>query len=359
VSGRGARAAQWLWRSRSPGALLARLALVPVAGAYRLAVLARNAAYDAGLLKSGPLAAPSVGIGNLSVGGTGKTPLTMHVAGSLARRGLHPGIVLRGYGGDETAEHRQALPHAVVEAEPDRHAAAARAVGRGADVLVLDDCLQRRSVVPDVMLGVVSVESWEPPFWPLPAGPWREGLAGLRRTDAVIVTRKVCTQVEAETLAARLAPFTKSRQGIVAALEPVSLGAIEGGGPLRPLAVLKNRDVVAVAGIGEPETLAVPMERLGARVRLLSFGDHHAYTADEVAWIIRTLPLGGVVVTTAKDAVKLAPLWPVDGPECLVAKLEVTITAGAQALEDLLERAATAARRKNPGTAAAPSARES
>lgn len=358
MSVRGQRAARWLWRSRSPLATVSRLALLPVSGVYRLVTLLRNAAYDGGLLRSGVLAAPSVGIGNLSVGGTGKTPLTMHVASSLARRGLRPGIVLRGYGGDETAEHRQALPNAVVEAEPDRHAAAARAVGNGAEVLVLDDCLQRRSVVTDVMLVLVSAESWLPPLWPLPAGPWRESPAALRRADAVIVTRKVCTQAEAEALAAELAPATKSKQLIVAALEPVALRPLHGGAE-QTMSSLKSRDVVAVAGIGEPETLTVPFERIGARVRLLSFGDHHAYTADEVAWIIRTLPAGGVVVTTAKDAVKLAPLWPEAGPECLVARLEVTITAGAQALEDLLERAATAARRKNPGTAAAPSVRES
>lgn len=354
----GAEGARWLWRSATPLAQLGRAALLPAAGLYRLGTAARNAAYDAGWLRSAPLAAPSVGIGNLSVGGTGKTPLTMYVASFFARRGLRPGIVLRGYGGDEAAEHAGAVTAAVVEAEPDRHAAAARAIARGAEVLVLDDCLQRRSVVTDVMLAVVSTESWDAPHWPLPAGPWREGEGALRRADAVIVTRKVCSQGEAVALARRLAPRTRSGAVIVAALQPAALVPLHGGAELE-VTSLKDRDVVAVAGIGEPETLAVPFERMGARVRLLSFGDHHAYTAAEVAGIISTLPQGGVVLTTAKDAVKLGPLWPEHGPPCLVARLDVSITAGAQALDELLERAATAARRTNPGTAAAPSVRES
>jgi tetraacyldisaccharide 4'-kinase len=348
----------WLWHSPSGVAAVSRTLLLPLAGLYRLGTTLRNAAYDAGMLKSAPLAAPSVGIGNLSVGGTGKTPLTMHVAARLAAAGLTPGIVLRGYGGDETAEHREARPGAIVEADPDRHAAAGRAVERGAEVLVLDDSLQRRNVRADVMLAVVSAESWDGPHWPLPAGPWREGESALARADAVVVTRKVCTQAEAEALAARLAPRTKSKRGIVAALEPSALLPL-GGGEALPVHALKNRDVVAVTGIGAPESLAVPFERSGARVRLLSFGDHHAYTPADVAWVIRSLPRDGVVLTTAKDAVKLAALWPANGPVCLVAKLDVSITAGADALDLLLERAATAARRTNPGTAAAPSARES
>ena len=351
-------AARWVWRSGSPLAKLSRVALLPLAGLYRLGTAARNGLYDAGLLASRPLAAPSVGIGNLSVGGTGKTPLTQHVASRFAALGLTPGIILRGYGNDETAEHREANPGAVVEADPDRHAAAQKAVARGAQVLVLDDCLQRRNVRADVMLAVVSAETWTETRWPLPAGPWREGQGALRRADAVVVTRKVCRQDEAEELATRLAPRTRAGRGIVAALEPSGLMPLRGGAT-RPVRSLAQRDVLAIAGIGEPETLAVPYERIGARVRLVPFADHHAWTAADVAAVLREVPAGGVVLTTAKDAVKLLPLWPEAGPECLVAALQVTITAGADALDELLNRAVTAARRTNPGTAGAPSVRES
>ncbi len=351
-------AVDWVWRARSPLAMLTRAALLPAAGLYRLGSSVRNAAYDAGLLRSSALPVPSVGIGNLSVGGTGKTPLAMFAAQELLERGLRPGIVLRGYGGDEIAEHRAASPSAVVESGADRHAAAAAAVERGAEVLVLDDCLQRRDVVPDVMLALVSAETWTGLRWPLPAGPWREGVGALRRADAVVVTRKLASQQEAERLAAALAGRTRGRAGIVAALEPGDLVPLRGGAP-QPVESLRGRDLVAVAGIGEPDMFAAAFERKGARVRLLAFGDHHAYTADEVAWIVKSMPRDGVAITTAKDAVKLAPLWPAGATACLVARLRVTITAGADRLGELLDRAATAARRKNPGTAAAPSVRES
>jgi tetraacyldisaccharide 4'-kinase len=334
------------------------MALLPVSASYRMAIGVRNAAYDAGVLKSHRLPVPSIGIGNLSVGGTGKTPLTMYVAAELTRRGLRPGILLRGYGDDETAEHREANPSAVVETGADRHAAAASAVAQGAEVLVLDDALQRRDATTDVMLALVAAETWTRARWPLPSGPWREGLGALRRADAVIVTRKAAGQSEAESLARELAPRTRMGVVLVASLEPFELVPMSGGSARSP-STLRGRDVMAVAGVGEPDLFAVPFERLGARVRLVSFGDHHAYTAEDAAWIVATMPRDGVLVTTAKDAVKLASLWPAGGPECLVARLRVSITAGADALAELIDRAATRARHGNPGTTAVPSARES
>jgi tetraacyldisaccharide 4'-kinase len=162
-----------------------------------------------------------------------------------------------------------------------------------------------------------------------------------------VVTRKAAPQGEAAALAKQLGKRTREGIGIVAALEPMGVAPLRGG-KVQPVASLKGRDVVAVVGIGEPELFAVPFERLGARVRLLSFGDHHAYTASEVAWIISTLPKGGVVLTTAKDAVKLLPLWPRGRAECLVVRLGVTITTGATALGELLDRVATAARTRKP-----------
>ena len=332
-----ARAATWVWRSDEALAVAARVALLPAAGLFRLGTMGRNAAWDLGFRAARTLPVPSVGIGNLSVGGTGKTPVAIFIVRRLASMGLKPAVLLRGYGADETAEHAAALPDLVVETGADRHASAARAVARGAQVLVLDDCLQRRDVRTDVMLAVVAEESWDGAHLPLPAGPWREGEAALGRADAVVVTRKAASQDEAQRLALRLAGRTRGGKGIVAALEPSALVPL-GGGAARTTDTLKGRDVVAVAGIGEPDLFAVPFERLGARVRLVPFPDHHAYTAADVAAILRMMPVNGVIVTTAKDAVKLQPLWPAHGPECLVARLAVTITAGAPELDLLLER---------------------
>jgi len=349
-----ARAARWLWRA--PAALPLRAALLPAAALFRAGVAARNAAYDAGLLPRRRLPVPALGVGNLAVGGTGKTPVSAWLAAALAERGCRPAIVLRGYGGDEPEEHA-ASKDAVVEADPDRRAAAARAVARGADTLVLDDCLQRRDVAPEVMIAVVAAETWAGPRWPLPAGPWREGAGALRRADLVLVTARTAGAAEAAALGTRLAPATRGGGWAAASLEPAMLRPLAGGAGV-PLAVLTGQAVVAVCGIGEPELFAAQLVRAGANVRLVAFGDHHPYTAGDVAAIIEGAGAEARIVTTAKDAVKLRRLWPHDGPRCLVAELTVRITGGAEVLGAALDRVATAARAiTTPATAAPPSRR--
>jgi tetraacyldisaccharide 4'-kinase len=348
------RVARAVWDGRSAWALAARGGLLLPAALYRAGVAARNAAYDLGLLRTRPLPAPSVGVGNLAVGGTGKTPLCRHLAAALARRGRRVGILLRGYGSDEAAEYRETLPDAVVIADPDRSRGAEAAVRLGAEVLVLDDCLQRRDVRPDVMLAVVAAEAPGPPRWPLPAGPWREGLGALRRADAVVVSRKSAGPAAAAALAAALAPGTRGGGGLVAELVPGHLETLPEGAPA-PVATLQRRTVVALSGIGAPDAFASQLRSLGAgRVRALAFGDHHGYTAADVAAAQAAAGDDGVVVTTGKDAVKLRRLWPRAGPPCLVALLEVRVADDTGFLTRVLDRVAGA---RTPQTAAPPPAR--
>lgn len=346
--------ARWVWRSRSPMAALTRGALLPAAGLYRLGVLARNTAYDVGAMRGSRLPRPAVGVGNLVVGGVGKTPIASFVAAEVVRRGLRPGIILRGYGADETREHEAAVPLAVVVADPDRHAAGARATALGADVLVFDDCLQRRDVLTDVMLAVVSAESAAERHWPLPAGPWREGLGALARADAVVVSHKTASAAEAVALAARLARRTRAGQGATVELAVGGFRSLTGG-ELQGPDLIAGREVLAVCGIGEPALFAAQLARLGAKVRLMAFGDHHAYDGADVREIARRAG-GALVVTTAKDAVKLGPLWPPDGPRCRVAAVAVRITSGGDAFAALLDRVAAATPTiLNPGAVRPPS----
>jgi tetraacyldisaccharide 4'-kinase len=346
-----ALAARWVWRG-SGFAALVRVGLLPAAAVYRAAVLARNAAYDAGLLVSRSLPLPSIGVGNLAVGGTGKTPLSAWLAGELAARGAHPAIVLRGYGGDEPAEHA-ARPDAIVEANADRQVAARRAAARGADSLVLDDCLQRRDVRPEAMIAVIAAETWVGPRWPLPAGPWREGTGALARADLVLVTARTAADDSVAALGAILAPRARQGAWAGARLAPGVLTPL-GGGQAEPLTTLRGRAVVAVSGIGEPDLFAAQLREAGADVRPMAFGDHHPYTSGDVKAIIDAVGTGGTIVTTAKDAVKLRGLWPSNGPRCLVAELRVRITGGAEHLGRLLDRVATAARHHRTSAAAAP-----
>ena len=170
--GDGHRLIRWLWTSRRVDARVARLGLLPFAGLWRMGIGARNLAYDRGWIPVRDLPLPAVGVGNLTVGGSGKTPLSSWIAAPYIARGLIPGILLRGYGRDEVLVHRHRVPGARVVADPDRVAGAERALAQGAQVLVLDDAFQRRDVWRDFNLAVVSAETSHAVRWPLPAGPW-------------------------------------------------------------------------------------------------------------------------------------------------------------------------------------------
>jgi tetraacyldisaccharide 4'-kinase len=348
------RIARKVWSGRGGWAAVARGALLLPAACYRAGTALRNAAYDLGVLPTRRLAAPSVGVGNLTVGGTGKTPLCRFVAAELGRRGCRVGILLRGYGADEAEEYRESLPRAVVVADPDRSRGAAAAIRRGADVLVLDDCLQRRDIRPDVLLALVAAEGFGEDRWPLPAGPWREGLGALRRADAVVVTRKVAPVAEAQALAGTLAARARGGEGLVADLVPAHLLPLTGGPPVG-VEALRGRTVVALCGIGAPEAFAAQLRASGAAgVRLMAFGDHHAYSGADVAVARAAAGADGLVVTTGKDAVKLRRLWPPGPPECRVATLEVRVADWTGFLARTLD--AIAGARLNFQTAAAPPA---
>ncbi len=126
------RIAQWLWWSGAAPARAARGVLLPVAFLYRTIMSARAGAYARGWLRQRPLPLPAIAIGNLAVGGAGKTPLAAWIAGVFARRGIKPGILLRGYRGDEQAVHQRLVPDAIVVPDPDRWAGAQKARAAGA-----------------------------------------------------------------------------------------------------------------------------------------------------------------------------------------------------------------------------------
>ena len=330
-----ARAARWLW-SGAAAAKLARLPLVPLAALYGTAVRLRAAAYRAGWRRVARLPLPAVAVGNLSVGGTGKTPLAAWIARYYAGRGRTPGILLRGYGEDEPLVHARLLPQGIVVANPDRTAAARSAAARGADILVLDDAYQLLGVARDLNIAVLSADSVGGSVWPLPAGPWREGADALDRADLIVVTRKHAPGPTAERLAAWLARRRPEAPVCLAHLALARLEGMQSGTP-RELVELSGRRVVAAAGVADPESFAAQLEGLGARVQLQAYQDHHRYGTGDVARLARAAAAGDYVVVTEKDAVKLRGQWPGDAPEPLVAVLAVRWERNGGALEQALD----------------------
>ena len=333
------RVVRWLWTSRRPDARLVRLALLPAAGLWRGTMAARELAYRRGWLAVHDLPLPSVAVGNLTVGGSGKTPIAIWIARHYVSRGLVPGILLRGYGGDETLVHQHAVPEAQVIADADRAAGAERALARGAEVLVLDDAYQRLDVRRDLNIAVVSAETTRAVRWPLPAGPWREGLGALDRADAVIVTRKRATSEAARALVADL----QGRVRGPVAIAHLGLRYLEGmvSGTRQPASSLAGKRVVAASGIADPDAFVAQTKATGAAVQVATWKDHHDYRDEDVAWLAHAARRADHVVITQKDAVKLRNRWPNSVPEPLVAMLDLEWEQGGDRVVAALDAVVT------------------
>jgi len=326
-----ARAVQWIWGD-SGGARVARIPLIPLAGLYWVVMKVRaTRRRDAARL---PL--PAIAVGNLSVGGTGKTPLAAWIAEYCAARGRPAAILLRGYGGDEPLVHRRLAPRAVVVANPDRVAAAGVARAQGAQICVLDDAYQLTGVARDLNIAVVSAESAAGSPWPLPAGPWRERWDALDRADLIVVTRKHASAGAAAAVADGLA---RSRPRVPACIAALELSHLEGmrSAAHHELDILAGRGVVAAAGIADPLSFGAQLRAAGAIVQLVAYQDHHPYAPADVERLARAARGGDYVVVTEKDAVKLRARWPGAVPEPLVAVLAVRWERNGRVLEQAVD----------------------
>jgi tetraacyldisaccharide 4'-kinase len=286
--------------------------------------------------KPAKLSVPVISVGNINVGGTGKTPTVMALVERLGARGLQPHVVSRGYGGTEKGPHRVSSDDAAerVGDEPlllsafcpvwvaqDRAAGGKAAVAAGADVVLLDDAHQNPALAKDLSLVVVDALQGFGNRHVLPAGPLREPIVkGLARTDHLIL-------IGEESARQR---FIYSTPEITAL--PRSEGTLA---PLQTGMPWAGMRVLAFAGIGHPEKMFRTLETLGvALARTRSFDDHASYSPAVLQRLEQEAhALGAQLVTTEKDAVRLPPAFlrkvltlPVrlqfDGKETLDAALD-------------------------------------
>lgn len=329
-----------VWYGDTVSERAARVALAPLSAVYGMAMSVRNAWFDAPAHVMRP-ALPALSVGNLSVGGTGKTPMAAWCAQQLQQRGARPAIVLRGYGNDEPAVHAVLTPGVPIVATPDRVSGTRSAREAGADVVVLDDAFQHRRVRREVDLVLVSADRWRPRLGVVPAGPWREPASGLARAHVVVITRKVASPDAAARVgawAAALAPAAKQATVWLAADALYRMPSHQvGGGPTAPeaLARLAGTSVLVVAGIGDPDAFAAQLRASGAEVQVRAFPDHHAYDAATCHALAREAG-AREVVTTLKDAVKLQHFWPREGPPVWYVSQRVVVEDGGAALDGAL-----------------------
>ena len=285
-----------------------RWLLIPAWLCYRPLIALRNLAYDREWLKTTRLPVPVISIGNLTAGGTGKTPAALAVVTWLSAHGRKPAIIARGYRGvagvNEEAHLAGDIP---VICNPDRVAGGRQAIAAGADCLVLDDGFQHRRLARD--LDIVVIDATRP--WGhlagrlgavLPLGYLREGRSGLRRAGLCWLSRAdLVDEVRLKHICTALPP------GIPTIMERMRGATLTplAGGSAQPASAWQARQVVLVSGLGNPSGFEGAVRACGL-VPIVShrFPDHHHYTAAEVA-TIQAAAAGMPVITTAKDAVKL------------------------------------------------------
>jgi tetraacyldisaccharide 4'-kinase len=299
--------AERVWSESGPSAHVVRALLQPAAWLYEVGTAVRNDLYDRGILTTHRAAVPALSLGNLSVGGTGKTPVAAWAAFELRCRGAHPAIVLRGYGGDEPLVHRRLNADVPVVADPDRVRGVAEAARLGADCVVLDDAFQHRRIARVADWVLVSAEQWRNDASSLPAGPLRERAPALRRASVVIVTRKTASLDRAGALADELRQCVPRGASAVVHLAPSALVALDGA--VQPIAWLAGRAFVAVAAVGDPTAFFTQLRDRGARVIEMRFPDHHRFTTGDMRRMLAAAKGVDGIVCTLKDAVKLAPRW--------------------------------------------------
>ncbi|MGQ0383341.1 MAG: tetraacyldisaccharide 4'-kinase [Gammaproteobacteria bacterium] len=315
--------------------------LLPLAWLFAAVARLRRTLYARGWLARYRSSRPVVVVGNVTAGGTGKTPLVAWLAGQLVARGLRPGIVLRGYGADRGAARRiaagddvrrtgdEALLLArrtgVPVAAATRRADAVRLLESECDLILCDDGLQHYALARDLEVAVVDGQRGLGNGRLLPAGPLREPASRLHEVGAVVVNG---------------AGFAWPR-AIRMRLEPVAAVALADGAR-RPLSDFAGRPVVAAAAIGNPSRFFEMLRDHGIGADERAFPDHAAWSPVQAG-----AGAGRVLLMTEKDAVKCTgdgwlDAWYVE----IEARVEEPGAAG------LVQRIATLAAARPQGTAA-------
>jgi tetraacyldisaccharide 4'-kinase len=309
---------------------LLRLAETP----YSLAMRIRNRRYDRGSAESYAAGVPVISIGNLTLGGTGKTPLVEWIAKKLREFKVRVAIVSRGYGAEESGYNDEALelelslPDVPHLQNPDRVAAARVAVEElEMQLILLDDGFQHRRLRRD--LNIVLLDASEPFGFEhvFPRGTLREPLAGLARADVVVLSRAdMVTREDRDRIRSRVQRF--AAQALWCEVEHRVTTLLGSKGHEVSLDLLKGKRVAAFCGIGNSTGFRHTLSSLGCdMVAWREFPDHHNYTRDDVASLSEWGQQADVLICTRKDLVKLRvptlgsiPLWAV--------KIEIGFLAG-------------------------------
>ena len=328
-------------------ATLGRTGLSAIEIPYESLIRLRNYGYDHSILTVKKASAPVISVGNLTLGGTGKTPLVAWLAHWFAQHNKKPAIISRGYKAktgqlsDEAAELKILLPTVPHYANKQRIIAAGEAVTKGSDVLLLDDGFQHRQISRE--LNLITIDATDPFGCNriFPRGLLREPLWGLKRADALVLTRTDQVSIKTRNeIQEQCFQFVGShdKPWIETEHRPSNLRLVDG--TTQPLKTLQDKRILSLSAIGNPAAFHRTLTTLGHEpVATLTFPDHHTYTTDDIHRISEETESVGaeIIVTTLKDLVKL-PLASVRNRPLCALEIGIQFQTGLQELEYLLNK---------------------
>ncbi len=347
-----------------------RFLLLPLRWLYGVSVRLRNILYTHGIFKARRLPCRVISVGNIVVGGTGKTPAVMAIAKRLQKGGMRVAILLRGYkrrvrekvtivsdgenvcaspmeSGDEAYMMAKHLSNVPIIVGKCRYLAGQIALERfKVDVLLLDDGFQHRQLTRDLdILTISAVHPFGNPEKLLPVGTLREPLTALQRADLILLTHVDTPNISLHTQKAvkRLAPNVPVLESIHQPTHLYSLvlnkNSEKGTSVPTNIRELKGKRVLAVCGIGNPEAFVATLMRCSvADVELLTFPDHHVYTETDKQRIYTAFQTvrADLIVTTQKDEQKLGHLMENSELPIVVLAVALVITEGEVEFNNML-----------------------
>lgn len=304
-----------------------RLLLFPFSLIYGLVVILRNRAYDTGLLRSGKFHLPVISVGNLSVGGSGKSPMTENLVRLLSNK-YKTAILSRGYGrktsgfllvdalasgtetGDEPLQFKRKFRDVTVAVCEDRVEGISR-LEKDHDIIILDDAFQHRAVIPALSILLFDYNSLFKSQWLLPAGDLREPFAGKSRADIIVVTKTpgLPDQAERQKIITKINP--EGRQQIFFSyLKYGSLRPLNERDPDRELNTIKDLSkIILLTGIANAVPLLTELQRHTRHIEHQKYPDHHNFSKKNISKLVQSFDASDaddkLIITTEKDAQRL------------------------------------------------------
>ena len=280
--------------------------------------------------------APVVSVGNITLGGTGKTPFTVFLADYFVDKGKSPAVLTRGYGKDEAIMLKDELAEVPVFIGQDRVKNALLAVSSERDVLILDDAFQHRRIARDLNIVLLDSTDFLGNGKLFPRGVLREPVFSLQRADVLVLTKTDrIDSSRGEKIASQLEKIAPGKPVIFTRHKPAFLK--DAGGTIHPLEMLDGKEVSLFSGIVDADYFASLVEGLGAEVTgRCDFTDHHKYSQNDIDNILKDD--SEIMVTTAKDYVKVRSLdiSAIEG-KLFVLHIDMDITKGKEILSARLD----------------------